>query len=112
MGCAVRATAVPTAVRHLLFKQMVSDRVETPVLVLTVGNDGKHHARNTGCLLALVWLLIAVLGDYFFIVKAFTPVDGYYKLDVYIYYALTLVIPLFAGWRRTSHRPSNLIRMG
>lgn len=52
-------------------------------------------------LLALVWLLIAVLGDYLFIVKAFNPADGYYKPDVYLYYALTVAIPLFAGWRRT-----------
>lgn len=56
------------------------------------------------CLLALVWMLIAVLGDYLFIVKAFKPADGYYKLDVYLYYALTLAIPLFAGWRRTLRR--------
>ena len=51
---------------------------------------------------ALVWLLIAVVGDYVFIVKAFKPADGYYKPDVYLYYALTLAIPLFAGWRRPS----------
>jgi hypothetical protein len=55
-------------------------------------------------LLALVWLLIAVLGDYLFIVKTFKPADGYYKPDVYLYYALTVAIPLFAGWRRTSRR--------
>ncbi len=54
------------------------------------------------CLMALVWTFIAVVGDYLFIVKAFKPADGYYKLDVYLYYALTLAIPLFAGWRRTS----------
>jgi hypothetical protein len=54
------------------------------------------------CVVAFVWLLIAVLGDYLFIVKAFTPPDGYYKLDVYLYYALTFAIPLFAGWRRSS----------
>jgi hypothetical protein len=52
-------------------------------------------------LVALIWLLIAVLGDYVFIVKAFKPADGYYKADVYLYYALTVAIPLFAGWRRT-----------
>jgi hypothetical protein len=51
---------------------------------------------------ALIWLLIAVLGDYVFIVKAFKPADGYYKADVYLYYALTVAIPLFAGWRKTS----------
>lgn len=57
-------------------------------------------------LLALVWLLIAVLGDYLFIVRAFNPADGYYKPDVYLYYALTVAIPLFAGWRRTlRHTP-------
>ncbi len=56
------------------------------------------------CLVALAWLLIAVLGDYLFIVKALKPADGYYKPDVYLYYALTLAIPLFAGWRRTLRR--------
>jgi hypothetical protein len=54
-------------------------------------------------LVALVWTAIAVLGDYLFIVKAFKPADGYYKPDVYVYYALTFAIPLFAGWRRTLH---------
>jgi hypothetical protein len=57
------------------------------------------------CLVALVWVLIAVLGDYLFIVKALKPADGYYKPDVYLYYALTLAIPIFAGWRRTSSAP-------
>jgi hypothetical protein len=57
------------------------------------------------CLVALVWLSIAVLCDYLFIVKAFAPKDGYYRSDVYIYYALTVAIPLFAGLRQTSHRP-------
>jgi hypothetical protein len=56
------------------------------------------------CLVALVWALIAVVGDYLFIVIALKPADGYYKLDVYVYYALTLAIPLFAGWRRTRSR--------
>ena len=55
-------------------------------------------------LVALAWTLIAVLGDYLFIVKALKPADGYYKLDVYLYYALTLGIPIFAGWRRTLRR--------
>lgn len=54
------------------------------------------------CLVALVWVLIAALGDYLFIVKALKPADGYYKPDVYLYYALTLAIPIFAGWRKTS----------
>jgi flagellar biosynthesis protein FliQ len=55
-------------------------------------------------LVALTWTLIAVLGDYLFIVRALKPSDGYYKLDVYLYYALTLAIPLLSGWRRTLPR--------
>ncbi len=43
---------------------------------------------------ALVWTLIAIVLDYLFIVKALNPADGYYKLDVYIYYALTFVLPI------------------
>ncbi len=51
-------------------------------------------------LLALVWTAIAIVFDYFFLVKAFKPADGYYKLDVYLYYALTFILPLFVGWRK------------
>ena len=50
--------------------------------------------------LAVVWSLMAIACDYFFLVKAFKPADGYYKLDVYLYYALTFVLPLLAGWWR------------
>jgi hypothetical protein len=53
---------------------------------------------------AIAWVLIAVVLDYLLIVKALKPVDGYYKLDVYLYYVLTLAIPLFAGWRKTTRR--------
>jgi hypothetical protein len=52
--------------------------------------------------LALVWVVIAGVFDYFFLVKLFKPTDGYYKLDVYIYYALTFVLPLLVGWRKTA----------
>ena len=52
--------------------------------------------------LSVVWTLIAVIFDYFFLVRVFKPTDGYYKLDVYLYYIITFVLPLFAGWRQTS----------
>lgn len=51
-------------------------------------------------LLAIFWTLIAIVFDYFFLVKALKPADGYYKLDVYLYYGLTFILPLFAGWRK------------
>lgn len=49
-------------------------------------------------ILAVVWTVIAVVFDYLFIVKALNPADGYYKLDVYVYYALTFSLPLIAYW--------------
>ncbi len=50
--------------------------------------------------LAVVWSLIAIVFDYFFLVKAFNPADGYYKPDVYLYYALTFILPLAVGWKK------------
>ncbi len=39
-----------------------------------------------------------IIFDYFFLVKMFKPADGYYKLDVYLYYVLTFILPLVVGW--------------
>ena len=50
--------------------------------------------------MALAWVLIAIVFDYFFLVKAFKPADGYYKFDVYLYYFLTFALPLIVGWRK------------
>jgi hypothetical protein len=47
--------------------------------------------------LAIGWTMIAMAFDYFFLVKVFKPADGYYKLDVYMYYGLTFVLPLIVG---------------
>lgn len=52
--------------------------------------------------LGIVWVLIAILCDYFFLVKLFNPADGYYKPDVYLYYILTLILPLLVGSRKTT----------
>ena len=48
--------------------------------------------------IAVGWTIIAVVFDYIFLVMFFHPVDGYYKLDVYVYYALTLLLPVIVGW--------------
>lgn len=66
------------------------------VLVKKIKSDSLKHYL----MLAFAWTVIAVLFDYFFLVKAFNPADGYYKLDVYIYYALTFALPLLVGWRK------------
>ena len=49
-------------------------------------------------ILSIVWTAIAVTFDYLFIIRLLNPVDGYYKLDVYVYYALTFISPLIIGW--------------
>ena len=52
-------------------------------------------------LIAIFWTLIAVVLDYFLLVKIFNPEDGYYKPDVYLYYSLTFILPLVIGlWKR------------
>ena len=55
-------------------------------------------------LLAVGWALIAIVLDYFLLVKVFKPADGYYKLDVYIYYLLTFTLPLFVGWKKSHEK--------
>ncbi len=56
----------------------------------------RHYA-----LVAVIWAVIAVVFDYLFLVQLFKPEDGYYKLDVYLYYLLTLLLPLLVGWKKS-----------
>lgn len=55
-------------------------------------------------LLALVWTVIAIVCDYFLLVKLLNPADGYYKLDVYLYYLATFTLPLLVGILRNSNK--------
>ena len=59
----------------------------------------KIHAKNIGeyIMVGLLWTVIAIVCDYFFLVKLFKPADGYYKLDVYIYYLFTFLLPVIIG---------------
>jgi hypothetical protein len=50
--------------------------------------------------LAVIWVLLAMIFDYLFLVRVFKPADGYYKQDVYVYYGMTFVLPLMVGWRK------------
>ncbi len=56
--------------------------------------------------LAIAWTLIAVICDYFFLVKLLKPADGYYKLDVYLYYIITFLLPLLVGTYRIKKKQS------
>lgn len=44
--------------------------------------------------LGAMWATIAIVLDYFLLVQLLKPADGYYKLDVYLYYLLTLALPV------------------
>jgi hypothetical protein len=48
-------------------------------------------------LLGIAWSAIAIAGDYLFIVRLLSPPDGYYKPDVYLYYLITLALPIVAA---------------
>ena len=55
-------------------------------------------------LLSVVWTLLVIILDYFFLVKVFKPSDGYYKLDVYLYYLLTFILPISVGFYKSKIR--------
>jgi hypothetical protein len=46
--------------------------------------------------IAAIWTILAVILDYVFNVKLFKIV-GYYKLDIYLYYIITFILPLIVG---------------
>jgi hypothetical protein len=51
-------------------------------------------------ILGVIWTLIAIVFDHLFIVKMLKLVN-YYKPDVYLYYVLTLILPVIVGLRKT-----------
>ena len=50
--------------------------------------------------LGVIWTIMAIALDYIFLVVPLKATD-YYKPDVYLYYALTLALPLVVGWYKT-----------
>lgn len=60
-------------------------------------------------ILGAIWALIAIVLDYFLLVKLFKPADGYYKLDVYLYYTLTFLLPVLIGrWKLKQRTHTNV----
>jgi hypothetical protein len=70
------------------------------VLLTRIKNNTFQHYLWLG----IVWALIAIGLDYIFIIKLLNPADGYYKLDVYLYYGLTFLLPLLVGWLKSTGR--------
>lgn len=67
----------------------------------------KLHSFQQYILLAIAWTVIAIILDYFFLVQLFKPEDRYYKLDVYLYYLWTFILPLVVGWNKTQKNINN-----
>lgn len=59
----------------------------------------KVTREEFGCYvgLGIIWTVMAVVLDYIFLVKLLS-VTNYYKLDVFVYYALMFVLPVLVGW--------------
>jgi hypothetical protein len=66
------------------------------VLIKKIKGDSLQYYLVLG----ITWAVIAILCDYFLLVKIFKPADGYYKLDVYLYYLVTLLFPIMVGLKR------------
>lgn len=68
--------------------------IGTIITVLVLLKKVKGNSFWCYLVLAFIWTLLAIVLDYFFLVKIFKPADGYYKIDVYLYYVLTFTLPL------------------
>ena len=65
----------------------------------------KIRREEFGCYIGLgvIWTIMAVVLDYVFLVKLLNAVD-YYKIDVYIYYTITLLLPIVIGWYKIKNK--------
>lgn len=83
----------------------------TPIgIIITLWVLFKKIKRDKfGCYIGLgvIWTIMAIILDYLLLVKLLNPVDGYYKLDVYLYYILTLILPIIVGWIKFKKISSN-----
>jgi hypothetical protein len=76
------------------------------VLVKKIKSFSVQYYLSVG----IIWTALAVILDYLWIVKAFNPKDGYYKLDVYLYYSLTLILPVIVGlWKQNKGQNKKLV---
>ena len=74
-----------------------------PITLWILLKKVKSNSFQYFLILAFIWVLIAIVFDYIFIVKLFKSQD-YYKLDVLVYYAVTFILPLIVGWRKMQSR--------
>jgi len=74
--------------------------VSTPLAILYTWwwfKERDHHHLSYYVIMGLVWVLIALVLDYLFIVFLF-GITNYYSPDVLLYYALIFLVPVGVGW--------------
>ena len=74
------------------------------ITVWVLLNKIPNAALGDYIVLGIIWTLIAIAFDYLFLVMVFKPADGYYKADVYVYYALTMILLPIVGWYKARRR--------
>lgn len=79
--------------------------VATVVTLWVLLKKLKANSLTYYFLIGVVWTIIAIVGDYLFIVLLLKPADGYYKFDVYLYYVLTFALPIIVGWWKNARTP-------
>jgi hypothetical protein len=72
----------------------------TPITILICYRrfSKRSEKHSYYALVAGVWLVMAIVFDYVFLVSLLNA-QSYYKLDVYVYYASTFLIPFLVGWK-------------
>ena len=55
----------------------------------------------------LIWTIMAVALDFFFIVLLLNAGIAYYKPDVLLYYFLTFILPIVVGYWKYKHKDPN-----
>jgi hypothetical protein len=70
-----------------------------PIMLWVLSSKIKGTGLKYFFMIGTIWTFIAVILDYLLLVMVFHPV-GYYKADVYFYYALTFLVPILFGLRK------------
>ncbi len=75
--------------------------IGTAITIWVLLNKVKPESLKRYILLGFIWMSLAIIFDYIFNVKMFN-ITNYYKLDIYVYYIITLALPIIIGLKKIS----------
>lgn len=88
----------PFVPNHLLGWIIMPIGTVAALVVLGGMREKKLHYYGR---IAFSWTAIAIVFDYVLLVRLFN-VTSYYKPDIFVYYAITFLLPLLVGLKRSS----------